>query len=92
MTTVLVLPERLDLPAARPLVMDILDHAGGDLTLDAGGVEHLGGLGLQVLLGAARKWRTDGAVLRVNPRSQSFDAALAVFGLDDAIFDTGVRA
>lgn len=92
MTAVLVLPSRLDLPAVGPLAQDILDHAGGDLVLDAGQVEHLGGLGLQVLLAAAQTWDADGAALKVTPRSAAFSHALDVFGLDPTALREGDSA
>ena len=84
MTATLVLAERLDLPAVRPLARDLVAGAGSDLTLDAGGVGYLGGLALQLLIAAARRWRADGVRLAVEPRSPSFDDALRIFGVDPA--------
>ncbi|MBV0892505.1 STAS domain-containing protein [Paracoccus sp. Z118] len=80
MTTSLQLAPRLDLPAARPLAQALLDRAGSDLTIDAGNVAHLGGLALQVLLAAERRWRADGARLTILPRSAAFVQALQLFG------------
>ncbi len=79
--TVLSLAARLDLPAAGPLAAAVSARGGKDLTLDAGGVCHLGGLGLQVLLASARQWRETGHVLRIAPRSAAFDEALGLFGV-----------
>lgn len=79
--TVLSLAARLDLPAAGTLAAAVSAHGGQDLTLDAGEVAHLGGLGLQVLLASAREWRATGHGLRIAPRSAAFDEALGLFGV-----------
>ena len=55
----------LDLPAAAPLRAQLLGRRGADLDLDAGDVERLGGLCLQVLFAARRTWVDDGAKLRL---------------------------
>lgn len=89
MNATLVLAERLDLPAVRPLACDLLARAGCDLTLDAGRVGHLGALALQLLIAAARRWRADGVRLAIEPRSPSFDDALRVFGVDPALLAPG---
>lgn len=83
MTGTLTLPARLDLVNTRPLADDILARAGGDLIIDAGGVGHLGALAAQVLLAAARDWKSAGHRLTIAPRSAAFDEALAVLGLGD---------
>ncbi|WP_167626666.1 STAS domain-containing protein [Paracoccus luteus] len=88
----MVLAARLDLTAARPLTDALLAHAGSDLTVDAGRVEHLGGLAVQALLAAAQRWRDDGCALAVWPRSAAFDDALARFGLTDAVPGQGAPA
>lgn len=79
----LILAERLDLTAAAPLAEAIRARRdGGPLRLDAGAVDHLGGLCLQVLLAAAADWRARGPGWTIAPRSAAFDRALAVFGID----------
>lgn len=88
--SVLPLPSRLDLSVAQSLTRDILSMRGGPVTLDASGVAYLGGLGLQLLLAAARQWRQDGQDFAVLPRSGEFDGALALFGLSpDALMNGG---
>ncbi|CAM5402679.1 STAS domain-containing protein [Frigidibacter albus] len=84
MTAPLSLAPRLDLPAASPLSEAIRASKGQALNLDAGNVAHLGGLCLQVLLAAAASWRAAGQTLRINPRSQAFEDAVAMFGLAPA--------
>lgn len=82
MSAALVLVARLDLSAAKPLHAALLARRGGDLVLDAGGVTHLGALGLQLLLSAARSWRRAGHRLAILPRTPAFDDALRLFGVD----------
>lgn len=86
------LPPRLDLTNVCDLAGDILDHDGQPLRLDAGMVEHLGGLGLQLLLTSATHWRERGLALHIAPRSAAFDAAMASFGLPNITFDDGELA
>lgn len=88
----LSLAARLDLPAAKPLAEALLAERGHDLTIDAGQVTHLGGLCLQVLASAARTWAGDGKALSVSPRSEDFDNALAVFGLEPDALQSETRA
>ncbi|MCB1356346.1 MAG: anti-sigma factor antagonist [Maritimibacter sp.] len=59
----LELPARLDLKSAEPLKNEILAQRGHGLALDAGKVEHLGAIGLQLIRSAARSWAEDGHVL-----------------------------
>ena len=77
---VVVLPEVLDLRAAGPLAQRMLDFQGRPLTLDASGVERLGGLCLQVLLSARLSWAADRLPLTINNPSKAFLEALELFG------------
>lgn len=81
MSATVVLPRRLDLPAARPLARSLMEMAGQNLRIDAEGVGFLGGLCLQVLLAAGIEWRQSGKSLSIEPRSPEFDLALRQFGL-----------
>ena len=76
----LKLPPRLDLPMAAPLAQQLADRRGADLHIDAGAVTHLGGLCLQVLLSAAKTWRSDRLRMTFSASSAAFDAALALYG------------
>ena len=82
MTAVLTLDARLDLSAVRPLAQRIGACDGADLSLDAGGVTHLGALAAQLLVAARQRWASAGLRLEVGPRSPAFDEAVAVMGLD----------
>jgi chemotaxis protein CheX len=80
MTATLVLEPVLDLKAAEPLKVALLEHQGDALSLDASHVQRLGGLCLQLLLAARRSWAEAGQTLVVTPRSAAFDDAVALFG------------
>ena len=80
MSTITLAP-RLDLSTASTTAEAIRNQRGTDLTLDASQVTHLGGLGLQVILSAARTWAQDGTFLTIEPRSEAFNEALALFGV-----------
>jgi len=80
MTAVVVLPAVLDIRAAEPLKTELLAAWGQALTLDASGVERLGGLCLQVLLSARKTWAADGQTLTVAPSGDAFSEQWAAFG------------
>ena len=82
--TVISLPARLDLCTVDELATAIRAGLGGAVTLDAGEVSHIGGIGLQLLLSAAKTARASGQVLSITPRSEAFDRALALYGVDPA--------
>ena len=82
MSARLDLPERLDLPAAGPLLAELQAARGQDLTLDAQATTHLGTPGLQVLLSAARSWAADGHALALDGLAEGIEAQLALIGLD----------
>lgn len=77
---VVTLSPVLDLKAAEPLKAELLAHRGQELTLDASGVERLGGLCLQVLLSALYVWKSDQINLRLVSQSDSFTEQWAAFG------------
>ncbi|MEO0999840.1 MAG: STAS domain-containing protein [Pseudomonadota bacterium] len=78
---VLDLPRHLSTAEGEGLLADILERRGHPMTLDAGRVEHLGALCLQILLSAERSWRRDGVAFAVAPRSPGFEEGLARFGI-----------
>lgn len=80
MTAAVVLPAVLDLRAAASLKSELLARRGGPLTLDASGVERLGGLSLQVLLSALKTWAADGCALTIAPASEAFADQCRAFG------------
>ena len=66
------LPETLDLKAAGPLRVALLEARGASVEIDASQVQRLGGLCLQVLLSAAATWSTDGHNLKISAASPAF--------------------
>jgi chemotaxis protein CheX len=93
MSDPIVLQPVLDLKAAGPLKTTLLERRGEPLAIDAGAVQRLGGLCLQVLLAARRAWADDGHKLEFTPRSEAFSEALQLFGagayFDDASLEGG---
>lgn len=85
----LVLPDVLDLQAAEPLRVQLLGLRGQAVTLDASGVERLGGLCLQVLLSAQRSWAADGQPLSIAPMSDAFAEQWKNFGAEQAASEWG---
>ncbi|WP_420472004.1 MULTISPECIES: STAS domain-containing protein [unclassified Brevundimonas] len=87
MSASVVLPSVLDIRAAGPLQAEILGLRGQPLTVDASGVDRLGGLCLQVLLSARTTWAADGQPLTVAVGDgTAFTDQWAAFGA--APFDT----
>ena len=81
MAETVVLPEKLDLPAATDLTEQLRKLRGSDLGIDASAVTHLGTNCLQVLISAARTWAADGKGLTFTPMSETFSDQLEQFGL-----------
>ena len=80
MTDALVLPPRLDLPAAAPLAQALKERLGSDIAVDASQVTHLGALALQVLLSAAATARRRGHALRITTISDRAAEQLSAMG------------
>ncbi|MEZ5723083.1 MAG: STAS domain-containing protein [Paracoccaceae bacterium] len=78
--TSLVLAPRLDLKAVAALQEELLARRGGDLALDAGKVDHLGAIGLQLLRAAARTWAEDGHVLTFADASTDLADQMVLLG------------
>ncbi len=83
------LAENLDLPAAAPLLADLLARRGRDVTIDASGSQRLGGQCLQVLLAARATWSEDGHGFRVIGASAEFAEAAALLGAADLVSPGG---
>ena len=74
MSDPIVLPSKLDLPAAVPLLND-LRACDGDIVLDAKDLSHLGALCLQVLISGAKTARDAGHEVAVPFTPGRSDAA-----------------
>jgi chemotaxis protein CheX len=87
---VIELPENLDMPAAAPLTEAFLKRVGEPLAVDASRVQRLGASCLQVLLAAARTWKTEGDKLTLVNASPRFLEDLNLLGLAPDTFLDGV--
>lgn len=83
MTAPVVLPARLDSAAAAELALALGAHEGGDVALDAAGVDLMGAKALQTLLVAAAAWRAAGHGFAVTGLSEKVRGQLAMLGLAD---------
>lgn len=82
------LPANLDLTAAASLAERLLAARGEPLTIDASGVEKLGGQCLQVLLSAVVTFRADMTPLEITRPSEGFEDGLRLLGLSvDSLLD-----
>lgn len=81
MSGVVTLPPRLDLASVAQVAGEIMAARGAPLRLDASRVTHLGALGAQLLLAAARDWHESGQGLSIAPCSPAVDDALDCLGL-----------
>lgn len=81
MTQHFILPDRLDSSAAPGLAMALLDRIGKPLVLDAGQVEVIGALALEVIIAGGRQWELDGQSLTIIEPSARFAAACQTLGL-----------
>ena len=88
------LPGRLDLSTAGELAAALRGHEGSDLTLEAGGVTHLGTPGVQVLLAARRSWREAGRALSIADADPGLEEQLGQLGLSlsDLTVEAGEEA
>lgn len=84
MTEHFILPVRLDSSAAPGLVAALRDRAGRPLILDAGRVEVIGALALEVIIAGGRQWEADGKSLTISQPSARFTAACQALGLNVA--------
>ena len=80
MSQCLSLPAVIDSASVAALKSALLEHRGSDLTVDASAVQRIGGLGLQVILSAARTWAMEGHQFGVTGASESFNEMLRLTG------------
>ncbi|MWD26484.1 STAS domain-containing protein [Aquicoccus sp. SCR17] len=77
----LKLSTRLDGPAAGSLAGELTALRGGPLTLEAGGVDFIGALSLQVLVAAHRQWKADEQLFRIDAPSDAFLEGCRLLGI-----------
>ncbi|MEM6635038.1 MAG: STAS domain-containing protein [Pseudomonadota bacterium] len=78
----IVLGQRLDFAAATPLERGLESALDEDFSVDASGVEHLGGLCLEILLSGAKSAAQGGRIFKLLDPSTAFLEALNVFGVE----------
>ncbi|MBD8553490.1 STAS domain-containing protein [Rhizobium sp. CFBP 8762] len=77
----LTLPAVLDLNAASALKTQLLALRGSPVTIDAGQVDRLGTLCLQVLVSAGRTWEADNLPYTYENASDAFAKTTALLGV-----------
>jgi chemotaxis protein CheX len=80
------LPAVMDSTFARKLHADILTMRGAPVNVDAGSVERVSTLCLQVLLSAARTWQAEGLGFSVDQPSDSMKGAFKLLGMENEYF------
>lgn len=80
------LPAVLDFKAAAPLAARLAELRGAALTIDAAGVDWIGGQCLQVLLAARHSWSADGAALSFTGLTPGLADGLRLLGVCSADF------
>jgi chemotaxis protein CheX len=78
-----VLPPRLDSAAATQLANDLRAREGGDVALDAAGVELMGAKAVQTLVVAAAAWRAAGHAFAVTGMTDKVRGQFVLLGLSD---------
>lgn len=79
------LPKTLDLGAVPELAMQLLAQRGDSLMIDAGALQKMTGVGLEVLIAAAAQWRADGQGFEIVNWTDAALATLDALGADPAI-------
>lgn len=78
----MTLPSVLDLNEAATLRTRFVGLRGGDLAVDASGVERVGGLCAQVFMSAAKTWEEDKKAFTVVKASEAFRKTMQMIGLE----------
>ena len=86
------LPEVLDRTTVPAVSAAILAGRQSDLTIEAGNVRRVSGLGVEMLLSARRQWVEDGQSLMLGSISDTFAEALEQLGLAPEMLSTEVAA
>jgi chemotaxis protein CheX len=89
---VIELPEQLDMPVAAHLAQSFAALVGEPLAVDGARVQRLGASCAQVLLAAARTWKSEGDPLSLQNPSPRLLEDLNLLGLEPATFLSGVIA
>lgn len=82
MTEPLSLPQKFNGAAALAFLNDVKARPTGDLTLDAGAIESIGGMGLQALLVTAAECDSQGFRMTIENLTTEATDTLALLGVD----------
>lgn len=86
------LPAHLDLSAGEEIA-EALEHLRGlPVEIQANDVSHLGGIFLQLLVGAKKQWMKDEVPFSLADPSDSFLAGMHLLGASDTLFEEGTAA
>ena len=88
MSSVLVLGAKLDSRAISGLAKSFEALTGDDITLDAGGVEHLGARGLEFLVSAQKTAQSKGTKLTLKAPSDALLRDLDTMGIAPDFFES----
>jgi chemotaxis protein CheX len=79
-TPLFPLPPVINTASVTALRGQLVERRGAPLELDASEVQRIGGLGLQILLSAARAWAADGQHFAITKPSSAFTEMLRLTG------------
>ncbi len=89
---VVTLPAHLDVSAGEE-VAEALEHLRGlPVEIHANEVSHLGGIFLQLLIGAQKQWQKDEATFSLTNPSDAFVKGMALLGAPEELFEEGKAA
>lgn len=89
---VVKLPAHLDLSAGEEIA-EALEHLRGlPVEIQADEVSHLGGIFLQLLIGAQKQWLKDEAPFSLTAPSAAFQKGMALLGAPESLFEEGKAA
>ena len=77
----ITLASSLGLATVGQLTSQFLEKRGAPIRVDASKVEHVGGLGAQVLISAKSTWDADAVPFTVSKPSEAFVADLSLLGV-----------
>lgn len=76
------LPEILDLGGATRVAAQLRELRGQDVQIEAGDLQRLSGIGLEMLVAAQMQWRADGKAFSIVNWSEDTTRTLTLLGAD----------
>lgn len=87
--TQITLPERLDSAALPEFIQSLRSHEGGDLSLDASELKHIGAQAFQALIVAANDWQDAGHRLKLENVVSEVEEQLRLLGTSSSVLTEG---